>query len=144
MLGDTVHPPVPYIGQGGMMALEDAGTLQLLLQRLCYDPARPGVLNLEKLESAVKLYEQIRIPRTELIYQSSHSLGAMQLTRARASDAEIAHQEWLIWAQVQMHGTLPIMRLGASHNYAHEVDAALAAAPSATSSSSATATKAKL
>ena len=124
MLGDTVHPPVPYIGQGGMMALEDAGTLLLLLQRLCLD--RPGVLNLDHLLTAVKLYEQIRIPRTELVYKSSHSLGSMQLARARASDADIAHQEWLIWSQVQMHGTLPIMRVGASHNYAHKVDAALA------------------
>ena len=35
LLGDAAHPPGPYIGQGAMMAMEDAGTLSLLLGHYC-------------------------------------------------------------------------------------------------------------
>ena len=35
LLGDAAHPPVPYIGQGAMMAMEDAGTLSMLLGHYC-------------------------------------------------------------------------------------------------------------
>ena len=37
LLGDAAHPPVPYIGQGAMMAIEDAGILALLISKFCLD-----------------------------------------------------------------------------------------------------------
>ena len=35
LLGDAAHPPVPYIGQGAMMAMEDVGVLGRLLKHYC-------------------------------------------------------------------------------------------------------------
>ena len=35
LLGDAAHPPVPYIGQGAMMAIEDVGVLTHLLRHYC-------------------------------------------------------------------------------------------------------------
>ena len=35
LLGDAAHPPVPYIGQGAMMAMEDVGVLVRCLRHYC-------------------------------------------------------------------------------------------------------------
>ena len=35
LLGDAAHPPVPYIGQGAMMAMEDVGVLVRCLKHYC-------------------------------------------------------------------------------------------------------------
>jgi salicylate hydroxylase len=42
LLGDAAHPPVPYIGQGAMMAFEDAGIAAVLLKQFCVDPKTGG------------------------------------------------------------------------------------------------------
>jgi 2-polyprenyl-6-methoxyphenol hydroxylase-like FAD-dependent oxidoreductase len=35
LVGDAAHPPVPYIGQGAMMAMEDVGVLVRCLKHYC-------------------------------------------------------------------------------------------------------------
>lgn len=42
LLGDAAHPPVPYIGQGAMMAIEDAGVLAKILAHFCVDSNGAG------------------------------------------------------------------------------------------------------
>lgn len=71
ILGDAAHPMLPYLAQGGAMALEDGYTLAALLHRL---EGRP-------LEEALKEFERIRLPRTSRV-----QLGA----RARSKENHVA------------------------------------------------------
>ena len=51
LLGDAAHPMVPFIGQGGCMAIEDAYTFGLLFSKL------------EDLKEVFFLYEKLRLKR---------------------------------------------------------------------------------
>ena len=51
LLGDAAHPMVPFIGQGGCMAIEDAYTFGLLFSKL------------EDLQEVFFLYEKLRLKR---------------------------------------------------------------------------------
>jgi hypothetical protein len=53
--------------------MEDAGTLALLLKRLCIN--EQGDLDLTHFGRAVKIYEAIRIPRVKEILENSHFMG---------------------------------------------------------------------
>jgi salicylate hydroxylase len=85
LLGDAAHPPVPYIGQGAMMAMEDVGILVLLLKVLCGVSGplsgRPGkdvssgLFSFAQLETVFELYERLRVPRTTETLERSMSLG---------------------------------------------------------------------
>lgn len=126
LLGDAAHPPVPFIGQGAMMAIEDAGVMSVLLKRLCMTPKG---FSFEHFPTAMKLYEQLRIPRTTKLYRSSHALGRMQQLRANSnrdlrSMWETLKEEWYIWSQVKMFGTLPVMQVGSSFDCQAEAEAA--------------------
>lgn len=100
LLGDAAHPPVPYIGQGAMMAMEDVGTLSHLLRHYCcaggttaFDPSDAN------LAAATDLYQAMRIPRTRKVLGNSHKLGATQQRRAESFLYNLA-REWSIRAQV--------------------------------------------
>ena len=80
LLGDAAHPPVPYIGQGAMMAIEDVGILVTLLKSLCLvgeDKQTVGAerFSMAHLETACTLYEKIRLPRTTETLERSAALG---------------------------------------------------------------------
>jgi salicylate hydroxylase len=60
MLGDACHPMIPFMGQGGVQAIEDAVAITACLQR-CGDD----------VEAALKLYETVRLPRTAKIQDVS-------------------------------------------------------------------------
>ncbi|KAJ3410981.1 hypothetical protein HDV05_002958 [Chytridiales sp. JEL 0842] len=124
LLGDAAHPPVPYIGQGAMMALEDVGILVTLLKTLCWAPSKDAVggkFCFAQLEVAVGLYEKMRVPRTTGMLENSMSLGQMQLLRAsNPSSKEVQDKEASIVADVKKFGTLPIMKTGASYHYLKE------------------------
>ena len=59
-LGDAAHPIVPFIGQGGCMALEDAYAFGYLLSKHNND-----------IEIAQKNYQELRLKRIRSIYKSS-------------------------------------------------------------------------
>ena len=59
MLGDACHPMLPFMGQGGAQAIEDAAALTACLLR-CDDEIR-----------ALKLYEAVRLPRASQIQTMS-------------------------------------------------------------------------
>jgi len=89
LLGDAAHPPVPYIGQGAMMAMEDAGTLSMLLGRFCpikssIENDTPAQLDLRQFAKAMSVYESLRVSRTKAILGSSIALGKTQQKRAES------------------------------------------------------------
>ena len=59
-LGDAAHPIVPFIGQGGCMALEDAYAFGYLLSKHNND-----------IEIAQKNYQELRLKRIKSIHKSS-------------------------------------------------------------------------
>jgi salicylate hydroxylase len=59
-LGDAAHPIVPFIGQGGCMALEDAYAFGYLLSKHNND-----------IEIAQKNYQKLRLKRIRYIHKSS-------------------------------------------------------------------------
>jgi salicylate hydroxylase len=63
LLGDAAHPMLPYLAQGGVMALEDAVVLADALAH-AIDPA-----------SAIARYENLRRWRTTRVQQLSHRNG---------------------------------------------------------------------
>jgi salicylate hydroxylase len=60
MLGDACHPMIPFLGQGGAQAIEDAAAITACLLK-CGD----------NVEAALKLYETIRLPRASQIQNGS-------------------------------------------------------------------------
>lgn len=60
MMGDAGHPMIPFMGQGGAQAIEDAIALTACLVRYGDD-----------VESALKLYETVRLPRATAIQNGS-------------------------------------------------------------------------
>ena len=125
LLGDAAHPPVPYIGQGAMMAMEDAGTLSLLLAKYCpLKKTDHSTLDYTHFTKAMHTYETLRVNRTKAILGSSVTLGQTQQKRAE-SKLYNAYREWSIKAQVWAYGTLPVMRPGAGFNYVGRVEEVL-------------------
>jgi salicylate hydroxylase len=60
MLGDACHPMLPYMGQGGAQAIEDAAAITACLLRHTGD-----------IEAALALYEKVRRPRASKIQDGS-------------------------------------------------------------------------
>jgi salicylate hydroxylase len=60
MLGDSCHPMIPFMGQGGAQAIEDAAALTACLLK-CGDD----------VEGALQLYEKVRLPRASKIQTGS-------------------------------------------------------------------------
>jgi salicylate hydroxylase len=60
LLGDACHPMLPFLGQGGAQAIEDAAALTACLLRKGDD-----------IEAALKLYETVRQPRAAHIQDVS-------------------------------------------------------------------------
>lgn len=64
LLGDAAHPPVPFLAQGGVMALEDAVTVADALASAGGDVA-----------AAFRAYEQVRKPRIARVLAASIENG---------------------------------------------------------------------
>ena len=124
LLGDAAHPPVPYIGQGAMMAMEDAGTLSIILSKFCPMNEAGDEVNYTEFGTAMETYESLRVNRTKTILGSSVELGKTQQKRADSALYN-AWREWTIKAQVWAFGTLPVMRPGAAFNYVGKVEEVL-------------------
>jgi len=66
LLGDAAHPIVPFLGQGGCMALEDAYIFGKLLAK-----------NINNIEVAQSNYQKIRLSRIKFIKQISENQGKL-------------------------------------------------------------------
>ena len=60
LFGDAAHPIVPFLGQGGCMAIEDSYTFALLLNKLDMN-----------IPMAQKIYSKLRIVRNNKIARMS-------------------------------------------------------------------------
>lgn len=63
LLGDAAHAMVPYLGQGGCQALEDAATLCLAVE------TQPD------LATALRKFDMLRRPRTQMMVRKSWTSG---------------------------------------------------------------------
>ncbi|CAJ1954767.1 unnamed protein product [Cylindrotheca closterium] len=118
LVGDSAHPPVPYLGQGAQQGLEDAGTLSLILKDMCMD--RYGVLNMIHVDEALKTYSSIRVPRTTEILNNSHRWGGVQQLRADSERLGKAKEE-NIRRDVFFHESIQQILPGVSYNYEEDV-----------------------
>jgi salicylate hydroxylase len=64
LLGDAAHPMLPYLGQGACQAMEDGVVLAAALDSMPDD-----------VESALKLYERVRLPRASRVVLSARDRG---------------------------------------------------------------------
>lgn len=97
LLGDAAHPILPFLAQGGAMAIEDAEVLARSLQKY----------GLDNLSAAFSHYQNLRLSRTSKVQRTSaamtqiyHMRGAMRLIRnqflARQKPENLLHQyRWL-------------------------------------------------
>ena len=65
LLGDAVHPTLPYMAQGAAMAIEDAAILSRALQLQ------------QPLADMLKIYERHRAPRTARVVLESTEMGEL-------------------------------------------------------------------
>ena len=65
LIGDAAHPPLPFLAQGGVMALEDASVLAALMSRASD----------AEIPSRLAEFERIRRPRTTRVMDASARNG---------------------------------------------------------------------
>jgi salicylate hydroxylase len=90
LLGDSVHPTLPYLAQGAAMAIEDAAVLT-------------RALGMADVPQALQIYQRNRMARTTRIVEGSagnrdlfHMRDQLQLRRAFAKrDEGAARNAWL-------------------------------------------------
>jgi salicylate hydroxylase len=86
LLGDACHPTLPFLGQGGVMAIEDGYIVAACLAKYFADPA-----------AAFGRYEDIRRERTAAVVRKSHenrrSAFSPALSDPNAVAIEVA-REW--------------------------------------------------
>lgn len=68
LLGDAAHPMTPFLGQGGVMALEDA----IIIVRCLLESA--------SIETAFARYQAARMQRVELVFKESRNAGEVLTT----------------------------------------------------------------
>jgi salicylate hydroxylase len=91
LLGDACHPTLPFLGQGGVMAIEDAYVLASCLTKYFDDPA-----------TAFARYEDIRRERTAAVVRKSHENRRQAFSPALADEHEVAASVARDWQQVRV------------------------------------------
>lgn len=121
LVGDAAHPPVPYLGQGAQMGIEDAGTIALLMKNLCV--TETGKFDMSNFTTAADIYENLRIPRTRQMLKAAMELG--ETNEHRCNHQHAAIEESILEGELLLNDTLPIMFQGAMHNYQETVEVAM-------------------
>ena len=88
LLGDACHPTLPFLGQGAVMAIEDAYVVAACLQQYRRDPSR-----------AFARYEEIRKERTASVVRKSHENRRHVFSPALANNDELAIEVARYWQQ---------------------------------------------
>ena len=91
LLGDACHPTLPFLGQGGVMAIEDAYVVAACLAKYFDDPAM-----------AFARYEDIRRERTAAVVRKSHENRRQAFSPALADEQEVAMSVARDWQQVRV------------------------------------------
>jgi 2-polyprenyl-6-methoxyphenol hydroxylase-like FAD-dependent oxidoreductase len=102
------------MGQGAMLAIEDAGTLCLCLMRAIALGSSAGTA--PDFQAAFEAYNKVRLPRATWILEQSLALGKL---RAMESNGWLDQKtkEVSLWATVLKHGTLPTLKQATSFDY---------------------------
>jgi salicylate hydroxylase len=86
LLGDACHPTLPFLGQGGVMAIEDGYVIAACLKKYFADPA-----------TAFARYEDIRRERTAAVVRKSHEFRKQAFNPALGDKDTVAvsvAQQW--------------------------------------------------
>jgi salicylate hydroxylase len=95
LLGDACHPTLPFLGQGGVMAIEDGYVIAACLAKYFKEP-----------EIASKRYEDIRRERTSAVVRKSHDNRRQAFNPALAKDDEAISSMAEEWQQSLAHERL--------------------------------------
>src|ERR1700738_1648244 len=93
--GDACHPILPFLGQGGVMAIEDGYVIAACLEKYFDDPA-----------TAFARYEGIRKERTAAVVRTAHANRAQVFSPALADKAAIAVSVAREWQQIRLRARL--------------------------------------
>jgi salicylate hydroxylase len=88
LLGDACHPTLPFLGQGGVMAIEDGYVVASCLAKYFDDPA-----------TAFARYEDIRRERTAAVVRKSHENRRSAFSPALATPGAVAVEVAREWQQ---------------------------------------------
>ena len=88
LMGDACHPTLPFLGQGGVMAIEDGYVLAACLAKYSADPAR-----------AFERYEEIRRERTAAVVRKSHENRRSAFSPALADPNRVGVEVAREWQQ---------------------------------------------
>jgi salicylate hydroxylase len=88
LLGDACHPTLPFLGQGGVMAIEDSYVVAACLAKYFDDPA-----------AAFARYEEIRRERTAAVVRKSNDNVKSAFSPALADPSAVAVEVAREWQQ---------------------------------------------
>ena len=88
LMGDACHPTLPFLGQGGVMAIEDGYVLAACLQKYLDEPER-----------AFARYEDIRRERTAAVVRKSHENRRSAFSPALDDQSQVAVEVAREWQQ---------------------------------------------
>ena len=88
LLGDACHPTLPFLGQGGVMAIEDGYIVAACLDKYFSDPA-----------AAFTRYEEIRRERTATVVRKAHENRRSAFSPALADPGAVAVEVAREWQQ---------------------------------------------
>jgi salicylate hydroxylase len=91
LLGDACHPTLPFLGQGAVMAIEDAYVLASCVSKYTKEP----LLALER-------YQDIRRDRTAAVVRKAHENRRMAFSPALADENAVAVSVARDWQQVRL------------------------------------------
>lgn len=95
LLGDACHPTLPFLGQGGVMAIEDGYILAACLAKHFDDP-----------DAALSRYEELRRERTAAVVRKSHANRRSAFSPALADKDAIAVEVAREWQQERVRERL--------------------------------------
>jgi salicylate hydroxylase len=90
LLGDACHPTLPFLGQGAVMAIEDAYIVAACIEKYFDDPAK-----------AFSRYEEIRRERTANVVRKAQENRAMAFEPRLADPDAVAEVVALDWMNVR-------------------------------------------
>jgi salicylate hydroxylase len=88
LMGDACHPTLPFLGQGGVMAIEDGYIVAACIAHNFDDP-----------DTALKRYEEIRRERTAAVVRKSHENRRSAFSPALADENAVAIEVAREWQQ---------------------------------------------
>jgi salicylate hydroxylase len=90
-LGDACRPTLPFLGQGLVMAIEDAYVLAACIQKYCDDPIM-----------ALTCYEDIRRERTAAVVRKAHENRSRIFSPDLVDEDAVAVSVAREWQQVRV------------------------------------------